>query len=117
MPRRLKQIQRPDGIDIEVVERNFRGPVVLGLRRSVDNDIGRNRLDQRSNARPVANIKLVMRKGRIGRLQPCLIPTRVALRTEKFGTHVIIDAMDRVSHRRKKGNDFASNQAAGPCNE
>src|SRR6476660_477244 len=55
--RGLQQVQRADGIDIKIVERNFRGKIVRRLGGRVDDDGRLQLLDQAQDAGAVAHVE------------------------------------------------------------
>ena len=90
----FKEVQRADGIGVEVVEGNSGCTVVRGLRRSVNDHVGAYGGHEVDDALAVANIKFVMLK--IGNLflEAALIPAGIALWTKKCRALVVIDAVD-----------------------
>ncbi len=56
----FEQVERADGIGVEIVERDRRGAVVRGLGGGVDDDVGRSFLEQREHAGAVADVEFVV---------------------------------------------------------
>jgi hypothetical protein len=56
----FEEVQRADGVGVEVIKRNRRRAVMRGLRGGVDDDVGFNFCNEVENALPVANVQFVV---------------------------------------------------------
>jgi hypothetical protein len=56
----LEEVQRADGVGVEIIERDRGGAVMRGLGGGVDDDRGRDRLDEGEDARAVADVEFVV---------------------------------------------------------
>ena len=107
----LEQVQRADGVRVEVVERDGRRPVVRGLRGRVDDRRRPQRLDQGQDAGPVADVELVVHEAGHVALEAGLVPARVARGSEEDGALVVVDAVHLVALGREVGAHLAPDQA------
>ena len=112
----LEQIERADGIHVEVVKWPAGGKVVARLRSGMNYCIGTLLGDKFDDTVPVANIKIMKRVMLEFRSQAIGVPIGIALRSEEIGAHVVVDANDVPSIASKRGDDLAANQAASPGN-
>jgi len=63
-------------------------------------------LEQRNHSNAVTYIELVVMKSLVERHKPALIPSRVALRTEEIGAHIVIDPVDVPAKTTEIVNHF-----------
>ena len=83
LPRGLEQVERADGVGVEVVERNRGRAIVRRLGGRVHDDRRPKPSDQIENALPIPDVELMVLKARELSLEAVLVPARVALRPEK----------------------------------
>ena len=88
-----------------------------GLRRSVNDDVRFHACHEVENALAVANIHLVVLKSGDRILQSGLIPPRVALRTKKSSTLVVVHPVNGAALTGKKKRDLGTDQAGGASDE
>ena len=113
----FEHIKGADGICIEVIEWDRCRAVVGRLRRSVNDDVRFHARHEVENALAVANIYLVMLKSGDRILQSGLIPPRVALRTKKSSTLVVVHPVNGAALTGKKKRDLGTDQAGGASDE
>ncbi len=90
----FEQVERADGVGVEVGERDRGGAVVRRLGGGVDDGVGLQIGEQREDAVAVAHIDLVVRERLVRVLEALLVPARVAFGTEEDGALVVVDAAD-----------------------
>jgi hypothetical protein len=110
-PRRLKEIQGPKGVDVKVVERSGSGEIMTGLSSGVNNHVWLQRLETRKHLSAMSNVQFVVLKLRVQRLEPPLVPTRVATGPEEIGPHVVVDTMDLPIQPGEIIHDFRPDQS------
>src|ERR1017187_7953534 len=102
----------PTALVFEIIKGNGGGAVVAGLCCGVDDGIRAESLQQGANTGPVADVQFVVNERRQGLLQPLLVPTGVALRSEKHRALIIVHAVDLPAEFAPKMHaDFGANQA------
>src|ERR1039458_8782424 len=79
----FQQVQRASRISVKVVKRNGCSAIVAWLGSGVDNGMGTQLFHQGEHSLPVPNVEFVVDESRQLLLEPLLVPTSVALRTEK----------------------------------
>ncbi len=113
LPGGLKEVQRADGIGVEVVERDRRGAVVRGLGGGVDDDGRLDGLDEGEDAGAIADVEFVVLEALELGGEPALVPAGVALRAEEDRALVVVHAMNRVAERGEINADFRADEARG----
>ena len=96
-PGALEQIDRPDRVHVEVVERNVARLVVGRLRCAVNDQFGRCLPEIASDGLPIANVDAVRREVPRFPHQPLQVPRRIALRPEELAPHVVVNAVDNMT--------------------
>ena len=81
--RRLEQVQRADGVDVEIVERPRRGEVVARLRRGVDDERRPQRLQKQVQRRAIADVGFDVTERAPLLREAALIPAGVPARPKK----------------------------------
>ncbi len=114
---RLQQVQGADGVGVEVVEGNGRGPVVGRLGGGVDDARRAQFRDQGEHAAAVADVEFVVDEVRQLSGEPVLVPAGVPLRAEEDGALVVVDAVDLPTEGMKEGRDLRADQAGGAGDE
>ena len=107
---RLQQVQGPDRVRVEVVERDCRRPVMGRLRSGVHDDRGLQLLHERQDAGAVSHVQFVVNEASNLPLQPALVPASVALRTEEHRALVVVHTVDRVPLASEVRTDLAADQ-------
>jgi hypothetical protein len=75
----LQEIERADGVHVEVVEEELRGQIVRRLRGAVDDQCGADAVGELEHRRPVANVEVVVLESprlaaqplEVGAVSPC----------------------------------------------
>ena len=67
--------------------------------------------DKRKDSGPVAHVELVVDKARDQSGQARLVPSRIALRSEKHRALIVVETVDRESLFVEKEADFRSDQS------
>jgi phosphopantetheine adenylyltransferase len=62
LPCSFKEVQRADGVGVEVIKGNRSRAIVRGLRGGVDDDVGFDFGNEVENALPVADVEFVVGK-------------------------------------------------------
>ena len=118
LARGFEKVQRAAGVGVEIIKRNGCGAIMARLRGGVDNRGGLHLPDQREHPGAVADVEFVVNEARKVLLQPALIPARVALRAEKDGALVVVEAMNLIAElARKMGADLRADQSRGAGDE
>ena len=117
LPCGFEEVQRADGIGVEVVKWNRGCAVVRGLRGGVDDDVGFDFGNEVENALSVANVEFVVGEAGDEISEAFLIPARVALRSKKCRTLVVVHPVDRAALAGKKDGDFGTDEAGGASDE
>lgn len=117
LPGGFKEVQRADGVGVEIIKRNCGRAVVRGLRGGVDDDVGLNFCNEVENALPVANIEFVVGEAgdKIG--EAFLVPARVALGSKKCRALVVVHPVDGTVLAGEKNRDFGTDEARGASDE
>ena len=113
----LQEIERADGVGVEVVEGNCGGPVVRGLGRGVDDRGGLDRGDKPEHALAVADVEFMVCEGTQRCSEPALVPPRVAGGSEENGPLVVVEAVNPPSEGVEVGGDLAADEARGASNQ
>jgi len=114
----LQQVERADGVGVEIVEGDRGGAVVGGLRGGVHDGGGFHLLEQREHAGTVADVELVVDESRQLAHEAVLVPPGVALRAEEDGALVVIHAVDRVAEFACEiAADLGADEAGRPGDE
>lgn len=90
----LQKIQGADSIGIEIIKGPRGSKVMAGLRSRMDNVGGPELIQTIEDCFPIPDIEFMMVEAGVGTFQPLLIPTRVTLRAEEVGPHVVVDPVD-----------------------
>lgn len=106
----FEQIERADGVGVEIVEGNGRSTVMGRLGCSVDDDGWLDLLDQGQHALPVANIDFMVHKAGQVTLEALLVPAGISLGAEKDGTLIVIHTMDGVAQLREMTANFGADK-------
>ncbi len=117
LPRGFEEVERADGVGVEIVERDRRGAVVRGLGRGVDDDRRLDGLDQRQDAGAVADVELVVDEARQLLREALLVPAGVTLRPEEDRPLVVVHAVDGVAQGGEINADFRADEARGTGDE
>ena len=113
----LEQIQGADRVGVEVVERDGRCAVMAGLRGGVDHGIGLELGQEVENAWAVADIEFMVVKVFDQPGETLLVPACVALRSEKDGPLVVVEAVDFPAEAGKVEANFRADEAGGSGDE
>src|SRR4051794_4756296 len=114
---RLEQVERTARVRVEIVEWNRGRYIVRGLGRRVDDHIRPQLSHKPKHSLPVPHVQFMMMEISQLRLQPPLVPPRVARGTEKHGALIVIDAMDFKSSTIKIEANVRSDQSGRACDE
>ena len=110
LPRRLEQVQRTDGVRVEVVEGDLGREVVRRLRGGVDDRVGLHLPDESQDAGAVADVELVVEEALALGLERALVPARVAAGAEERGAPVVVDAVDVPPASVEVPTDFGADE-------
>ena len=113
----FEEIEGADGVGVEIIKGTRGSEIVAGLGGSVDDVGGLEGSEAVEHALSVSDIELVMLKGRVLGFESLLIPTGVTLRAEKVCPHVVVNAVNDPTQRRKVVNDFGADEARGTGDE
>ena len=113
----LEEIQRADGIRVEVVKRNRRGTIMRWLGCRVDNGVRTNRVNKSQHAIPIADVEFMVDKAWQCLDQSLLVPPRVAGGAKEDRPLVVVDAMDLPSQGVEMRDDLAADEPRGTSNE
>lgn len=111
-PSRLKQIQGPDGVGVEIVKRNRGSAIMRWLGRGMNNRIWLNFGHEVQNALPVADVEIVMRVVGDVRSEAVQRPTGIAFRSEKDRPLVVVDTENAEAVSRQVQANFRADQPA-----
>lgn len=106
-PHRLQQVERADGIGLEIIERYSRRAIVRWLGSGVHYGMRPEFTEQIEKPLTVTDVDFMMSE-RVPEFpdEPVLIPAGVPFGTEEHGTLIIVDAMNVPSRGGKIGGDF-----------
>src|SRR5581483_9708176 len=112
-----KKVQRPNGVDIEIVIRDRGCFIMRRLSRRVNNEIGPRLFQTPANPVAIANIQIEMTV--IGNRFPQVRHDglRISLRTEEYLALIVIDADYIPALLRQDLNARRADQAAGSGNK
>jgi hypothetical protein len=110
-PGRFEEIERADGVGVEIVEGNRGRPVMGRLGRGMDDSIGPQLGDEPENSLAIADVDLVVGEAGKRRQHPLLIPAGVAGGPEEHGALVVVDAVDGPALFVEVGRHLAADQA------
>ena len=113
----FEEVQRADGVSVEVIKGNRSRAIVRGLRGGVDDDVGFDFCDKIENALPVANVQFVVGEAWDEVSEAFLVPTRVALGAKKGRALVVVHPMDGTALPGEKNRYFGTNEAGGAGDE
>jgi hypothetical protein len=108
----LEQVERTNRVDVEVLEGPRGGKIVTRLSRGVDQKPRLKLPDQIANSVTIANVELLKSERPAGSLQPLLIPSRIARRSEKFGAHIVVNTDDIPAPTVEVRHDFGPDESA-----
>jgi hypothetical protein len=117
LPGRLEQVERAQGVDLEIVERPRRGQVVAGLGRAVNGDVELFRFEKAEYGVAVADVEVAVDKVPDARLEAPEGGPGVAARAEEIHTHVVVNAEHRVEVPVHLDDAFGTDEAAGARDE
>lgn len=111
----FQQVQRTDGIDVEIIEWARSGQVMAGLGGRVC-DVGWAKLlEEFQYPRPVTDIQFNVLEIFALRQQLSLVPTGIPLGAEKVGPHVIVNTVDLPAQCVKMTDDFGADETGRTC--
>jgi hypothetical protein len=110
LPGGFEQVERADGVRVEVVERDRGGAVVARLSGGVNDGVGLQFGEQLDGAGPVADVEFVMLKRAERRFKPPLVPAGVARLPEEDGPLVVVDAVNSPAKGVEKRADFRADE-------
>jgi hypothetical protein len=113
----FQQVERSDGIHIEVIEWATGGQVMAGLRGCVDNQVWLNRFDEGKDGLPVADVQFVMFEVGVGGFQPMLIPAGITFFAKEIPPHVVIGPGDLPAAIMEVGHNLGADQAVGASDD
>ena len=113
----FEEVQRADGVGVEVIKGNRRRAVVRGLRGGVDDDVGFYLCNEVENTLPVANVEFVVGEAGDEISEAFLVPTRVALGSKKCRALIVIHSVDGTALAGEKDRDFGTDEAGGAGDE
>jgi len=113
----FEEIERPDGVGIEIIEGDFGGEVVRGLRGGVDNDVGAESADEIEDGGAVAHVDGVVGVVLQGGFEALLVPGGVSVRTEELASLIVVDAVNGVTALVEGLADFGADESGGSGNE
>ena len=91
---RLEEVERPDRVNVKVVERPARRQVVTRLRGSMNDQFKRVSTKEFIDGGAIADIQIDVTESLAGRLQALAIPGRVTLLAKEIRAHVVVEARD-----------------------
>jgi len=116
-PGRLEQVQRADGVRIEIFEGNLGCTVMGGLGGRVDNQSRLDFFDDLADPRPIPYVNLVVSKARESAFKAPLVPPRIPLGTEENRSLIVVDPVNLEPTDAEVEADFRSDQPVGAGNE
>ncbi len=117
LPGHLQQIDRAQGVDFEIQERNFPRFVVRRLCRAMHNQVESLRAEEFFDGRAIANINGSVREPLGGVLQPLQVPERVARGAKKHSPHIVVYAEDFVPLAVEMLDRLGADESAAAGNE
>ncbi len=110
----FEEVERADGVGVEIVEGNRGGAIVRRLGGGVNDDVRLHRFHEGEDAGAVADVEFVMDEARqLGR-EAALIPAGVTGRPEEDGALVVVHAVNRVAEFPSEIDaDFGADEAGG----
>lgn len=117
LPCGFEEVQRADGVGVEIIKRNRSRAVVRGLGGSVDDNVGFDFGNEVENALPVANIEFVVGEAGDQISEAFLVPTRVALGPKKCRALVVVHPVDGTALPGKKDGYFGTDEAGRASDE
>lgn len=112
LPRRFQQVQRADGIHVEIHKRNLLRLVVRRLGGTVNDQVKPLRLEEIHDLLPVADVERHVGKAPGVLAQALKVPARVARRAKKLAAQIVINAEDLVPRAVVMRNGFRPDQSA-----
>jgi hypothetical protein len=106
----FEQIQGADRVGIEVREWDVGGLVVGRLSSRVHDRIGLKFFKALKHVVATPNVQFHMLKFIVSLLKALLVPACVPVRTEKLGTSIIVNAVDRPASPAKVVNHLRTDQ-------
>ena len=113
----LEQVQRPDGIDVEVVEWPRGREVVGWLGRAMDDEIRLLLGDDAQDRLAVADVDVTVLEMPRRSSQPLEVPGRVPVLAEEVAPHVVVDAVHAPAALVEEGHHLRSDEPAGAGDE
>jgi len=114
---RFQEVQRADGVDLEVVEGSRRRQIMTGLRGRMHDEAGMKGAHQGVNSRSIANIQVVVLKIGMGGQQAAGVAAGIAFGAEEVGAHVVVDAMHGPAEAAEVVHHFGADQPGGAGDE
>jgi hypothetical protein len=115
--RGLEEVQRADGVHLEVVEWPLRGEVVRGLGGGVDDQGGPCLRDEPRDPGAVADVEVVVLEATRLAPEPLEVPGRVPVRAEEVAPHVVVDAVHAPAALVEEGHHLRPDEPAGAGDE
>ena len=116
-PGGFQQVESPHRVDIKIIKGPTGREVMAWLSSGVDDHVGLEILKALQDRCAVSNVEFVVGEGLMGIRQPFLVPTRVALRSKKVGTHVVVHAINPPAETGEVADDLRANEAGASGNE
>jgi hypothetical protein len=111
-PHGLEEVQRADGVDLEIVERPVLGQVVRRLGGAVDQEIGPGVGDLSEDRVTVPDVEIAMGEARRFAPDPLQVPGGVAIVSEEGPAQVVVDADHLPSPLIEERHGFGADQSA-----
>ena len=90
---------------------------MAGLSGCVHDGVGTHVFQKIEHTLTVSDVQFMMLISVNQASKSLLIPASVALRSEKDGSLIVVDAVDLLATGRKEGDDFRSDEAGGAGDE
>jgi len=117
LPSGFEEVQRADGVGVEVVKRNRSRAVVRRLGGGVDDDVGLDFGHEIKDALTVTDVEFVVGEAGDDVGEAFLVPACVALRTKKCRALVVVHPVDGAALAGEKNRDFGTDEAGGASDE
>jgi len=111
-PGGLQEIERPDGIDVEIIKGATGCEIVTGLSRRMNNDIRPQFLEQTQHLGPVPDIEFMMAEIPTAFRKAPLVPAGIAPGTEEIRPHVVVHSVEFPAPCIKMTDDLGTDQTA-----
>jgi hypothetical protein len=107
----FEKIECADGIRVEIVEWNFRGPIVRWLRGAVNDGVRAQGAHEVKNSPAIPDVEFVMPETFDDLGQANLVPPRAASLAKKDFALIVVESVDAESEAAKTCAHFGSDQA------